>query len=102
MAPIRPLAWEPPYPSGAALKGQKKKKKKRKKRKQNEVYLLGLNMVMRSWGLFPKCADLSCSLSCTVSPAFLQMCVIGQRGPSGVFQKSALELEKQAKAMAHA
>lgn len=59
-------------------------------------------MVMRSWGLFPKCADLSCSLSCTVSPAFLQMCVIGQRGPSGVFQKSALELEKQAKAMAHA
>ena len=24
-APIRPLAWEPPYASGAALKGQKTK-----------------------------------------------------------------------------
>ena len=26
-APIRPLAWEPPYTMGAALKRQKKKKK---------------------------------------------------------------------------
>ena len=25
-APIRPLAWEPPYVVGAAVKGQKKKK----------------------------------------------------------------------------
>ena len=25
-APIRPLAWEPPYATGAALKSQKKKK----------------------------------------------------------------------------
>ena len=25
--PIRPLAWEPPYAAGAALKGQKTKKK---------------------------------------------------------------------------
>ena len=25
-APIRPLAWEPPYATGAALKRQKKKK----------------------------------------------------------------------------
>ena len=29
-APIRPLAWEPPYVTGAALKGQKDKKKKKK------------------------------------------------------------------------
>ena len=32
--PIGPLAWEPPYASGAALekpKGQKKKKEKKKK-----------------------------------------------------------------------
>ena len=28
-AQIRPLAWEPPYAEGAALKGQKKKKKKK-------------------------------------------------------------------------
>ena len=26
---IRPLAWEPPYAMGVALKGQKKKKKKK-------------------------------------------------------------------------
>ena len=32
-APIRPLAWEPPYDVGEALKRQKEKKKKRKKEK---------------------------------------------------------------------
>ena len=32
-APIRLLAWEPPYASGAALKGQKTKDKKKKNRK---------------------------------------------------------------------
>ena len=31
--PIRPLAWEPPYATGAALKGQKTKKKKKKMEK---------------------------------------------------------------------
>ena len=30
-APIRPLAWEPPYVAGAALKRQKDKKTKKKK-----------------------------------------------------------------------
>ena len=40
-APIRPLAWEPPYAMGAALENiqkkdqKKKKKKKRKKELQN-------------------------------------------------------------------
>ena len=29
--PIRPLAWEPPYATGGALKRQKTKKKKDKK-----------------------------------------------------------------------
>ena len=28
VAPIRPLAWQPPYATGAALKRKKKKKKK--------------------------------------------------------------------------
>ena len=28
VTPIRPLAWEPPYAAGAALKSKKKKKKK--------------------------------------------------------------------------
>ena len=27
VAPMRPLAWEPPFAAGAALKGQKTKKK---------------------------------------------------------------------------
>ena len=34
IAPIRPLAWEPPYAAGAAQKWQKEKKKKEKKRKK--------------------------------------------------------------------
>ena len=32
-APIRPLAWEPPYAAGAAQEKTKKKKKKKKKKK---------------------------------------------------------------------
>ena len=36
-APIGPLAWEPPYSMGAALKRQKKtKKQKQKTNKQNK------------------------------------------------------------------
>ena len=35
IAPIRPLAWEPPYASGSGpRKGKKTKKKKKKKRKK--------------------------------------------------------------------
>ena len=33
---IRPLAWEPPYAMGAALKGQKTKKKKKKDREEGK------------------------------------------------------------------
>ena len=32
VAPIRPLAWEPPYVMGAALKREKKRKKEKKKK----------------------------------------------------------------------
>ena len=35
VALIRPLAWEPPYAMGAALK--KKKRKKEKKKKKNQM-----------------------------------------------------------------
>ena len=36
-APIRPLAWEPPYASGnSPRKGKKKKKKKRQKKKKKK------------------------------------------------------------------
>ena len=34
-APIRPLAWEPPYATGAALKRPKKKKEKLKKKRKH-------------------------------------------------------------------
>ena len=37
VAPIRPLAWELPYASGATLKEQKKKKNKTKKQKQKKT-----------------------------------------------------------------
>ena len=33
-APIRPLAWEPPYAAGAALEKAKRQKKKKKKKKR--------------------------------------------------------------------
>ena len=36
-APIRPLAWEPPYATGAALEKTKKKKKKDKKTKKQKT-----------------------------------------------------------------
>ena len=42
-APIGPLAWEPPYAAGVALKGQKDQKKKKKRMKfhilaEREIY----------------------------------------------------------------
>ena len=45
LALIRPLAWEPPYAAGAALKRKKKKKKKkeRKKEKKRKEFLLRLS-----------------------------------------------------------
>ena len=36
VAPIRRLAWEPPYVPGAALEKTKKKKKKKKKKGKKE------------------------------------------------------------------
>ena len=35
-APIRPLAWEPPYATGATLGTAKRPKKKKKKKKNYE------------------------------------------------------------------
>ena len=32
-----PLAWEPPYAVGVALKGQKTKKKKKRKKERKEI-----------------------------------------------------------------
>ena len=36
VALIRPLAWEPPYAAGVALKSKNKKKTNKKKQKQNK------------------------------------------------------------------
>ena len=36
-APIQPLAWEPPYATGAALKD--KKEKKRKKERNSTIFI---------------------------------------------------------------
>ena len=44
IAPIRPLAWEPPCAMGMALKGQKTKKKKKK------VNIVALAMVITYLG----------------------------------------------------
>ena len=38
IALIRPLAWEPPYAMGAALKDKETKKKKKKKRKEKKYW----------------------------------------------------------------
>ena len=35
-APIRPLAWEPPYAMGTALEKAKRQEKKRKKERKNQ------------------------------------------------------------------
>ena len=45
-APIQPLAWEPPYASGVALKNkktEKKNKRKEKKRKKGSKILTASN-----------------------------------------------------------
>ena len=47
VAPIRPLAWEPPYAAGAALKRQKKKKKKKTQAVQRGVLPLGVSTSVR-------------------------------------------------------
>ena len=36
-APIRPLAWEPPYAIGAAQRNSKKTKKKKKRMNENQA-----------------------------------------------------------------
>ena len=41
-APIRPLAWDLPYVTGAALERQKDKKTKKKKKKKRVPYIFWL------------------------------------------------------------
>ena len=39
-APIRPLAWEPPYAAGAALKDKKTKRKERNTQYEEEACVM--------------------------------------------------------------
>ena len=48
-APIRTLAWEPPYAEGAAL--EKAKKKKAKKKKTSREFSSGLEVKDLVWSL---------------------------------------------------
>ena len=48
IAPIRPLAWEPPYAARVALKRQKDKKKKRKKNILQYTCETGLNTIWKN------------------------------------------------------
>jgi len=43
-APIRPLAWEPPYAAGAAQEIAKRQKKKKKKKREKTVHRMGENI----------------------------------------------------------
>ena len=48
-APIRPLAWEPPYASGVTLKRQKRKKKSGKCRERGWDPISDLHMIDRTY-----------------------------------------------------
>ena len=54
VAPVRPLAWEPPYSSGTALKGQKDKKKEKKEKglKLSEARDRTHSLMVPSWIYF--------------------------------------------------
>uniref|UniRef100_A0A4X1V528 non-specific serine/threonine protein kinase n=1 Tax=Sus scrofa TaxID=9823 RepID=A0A4X1V528_PIG len=59
VAPIPPLAWEPPYATGAALKRQKDKKKKKKEEEEEEKNKETQYLVKFSCGYHPvKIGDL--------------------------------------------
>ena len=66
-APIRPLAWEPPYASGGALKGQRDQKKKKR------VYSLDGCACSEAVYLSGLPAYPSCPLSKTVSTSFFPL-----------------------------
>ena len=62
-APIEPLAWEPPYAVGAALKRQKTKKKNWSCG-INEVILLLLQFIIVLFDLEIRIGSFICALSC--------------------------------------
>ena len=69
-APIRPLAWEPPCATGAALKDQTKKKQKKQKKQKNKTHLITLND-LNPPSLFLKSPYPFSSKQCDLSPETL-------------------------------
>ena len=66
-APIRPLAWEPPYAGGAVLekaKRQKKKKKRKEKEKEKDLQKLGGKKKMNLFSMTKKSVNFQCSAKC--------------------------------------
>jgi len=53
-APIGPLAWEPPYVSGAAQEIAKRQKKKKKRDTCTRMFIAALFTIARTWKQ-PKC-----------------------------------------------
>ena len=56
-APIRPLAWEPPYAAGAAQRNSKKMKTKNKKQTNKRTYSKYAEQNMLLIQLISKCWD---------------------------------------------
>ena len=50
-APIRPLAWEPPYTAGMALEKTKKKKEKRKKKNKFHIRFIYIFMEINQYNI---------------------------------------------------
>ena len=46
---FRPLAWEPPYAVGVALKEVKDKKKKKKKDTRTHMFIAALFTIAKTW-----------------------------------------------------
>ena len=68
-ASIRPLAWEPPYASGVALK---RKKKERKKRLSDKWYFRKkLILCLKSWTLTLRMGRQGGGVGCEASPVFV-------------------------------
>ena len=68
-APIRPLAWEPPYAAQAALKSLKKKKKKKKKKKEKGKFPPSNHMVNIVSSFRPSLATV-CLFTGTIYPTY--------------------------------
>ena len=85
VALIGPLAWEPPYAAGAALRRQKKKKKKKPKGQTNKKQQKQISQFQRKEFF----EDFNSTLVCISVPCFHSMYVFGLSlsfSPMGILQ----------------